>query len=491
MFEVAELGLAITRKEFDSRAPQLHLGLLQAQQALRGTRHTVLILLAGVEGAGKGELVSRLHEWLDTKGIQTSAFWNETDEERLRPRHWRFWRAMPARGKIGIMFGSWYTKPLAERVYDEIDDNELVRRLQEINEFEALLRNDGVILVKLWFHMPADKVQKQLERDTKNDINKLRISPYTKRFARYFDKFLHAAQLTIRTTDDACPWHIIEATDGHYRDLTAGQIVLDVMTQHLDSKAASTADKTLLTAAPATEQTSALAGVDLTQQLDDASYQRRLRKWQVELHELAWRAHERGQSVVVVFEGWDGAGKGSTIQRMIKAIDARLFQVITTGVPTDEEQAHHYLWRFWRHVPMPGYFTIYDRSWYGRVLVERVENLATAAEWQRAYDEINFFEEQLTAHGILVLKFWLHISPEEQLRRFEAREASPEKNHKMTAEDWRNRAKRKDYELAVNDMLAHTSTGVAQWHLVAAEDKQFARVEVLKILSKALRQEMK
>jgi AMP-polyphosphate phosphotransferase len=492
MFEVAELGLAITREEFEARAPQLHLRLLEAQRALRNSRHTVLILLSGVEGAGKGELVSRLYEWFDSKGIQTSAFWDETDEERLRPRFWRFWRAMPPRGNIGIMFGSWYTEPLTESVYGEMDDVEFASRLQEINEFENLLRSDGVIIIKLWFHMPADKVQRQLKKDEKNHIKKLRISPYTKRFARYFDKFLHAAQTALRITDNNdSPWHVIEATDSNYRDLTAGQVILDMLSEHLDAKPKAGSDsKPKAISEETTAQVPALDTVDLSQQLDDITYERKLKKWQGTLHELAWRAHEQRKSVVVVFEGWDAAGKGSTIRRLIKAIDARLFRLITTGAPTDEEAAHHYLWRFWRHVPMPGYFTLYDRSWYGRVLVERVNKLATTDEWQRAYDEINLFEQQLADHGILVLKFWLHVSPQEQLRRFEARENNPEKNHKLTEDDWRNRDKRKDYEHAINDMVARTDTGYAPWHLIAAEDKQFARIEVLKILSKALKGEL-
>jgi polyphosphate:AMP phosphotransferase len=493
MFEVAELGLTISTEEFEAMAPQLNVRLLDAQRLLRISRHTVLILLSGVEGAGKGELVSRLYEWLDSKGVETSAFWDETDEENLRPRFWRFWRAMPPRGSIGIMFGSWYTEPFMERVFENISEAEFERRLQEINEFESLLRNDGVIIIKLWFHMPLSKVEKQLEKDEKKHIKKLRISPYTKRFARYFDKFLHAAQTVIRQTDDIeSPWHIIEATDSHYRDLTAGQIILDAITAHLDNKAKPVEAKPPIIEAGKREQAPAILDtIDLTQQLSEETYQRKLRKWQGELHQLAWRAHAARKSVVVVFEGWDAAGKGSTIRRLIKAIDARLFRLISTGAPTDEEAAHHYLWRFWRHVPLPGYFTIYDRSWYGRVLVERVEKLASNAEWQRAYDEINLFEEQLTEHGIVVLKFWLHVSPQEQLRRFEARENSPEKNHKLTEDDWRNRSKRREYELAVNAMVAHTSTATAPWHLIAAEDKQFARIEVLKILSKALKEELK
>ena len=494
MFEVAELGLAISREEFAGRAPLLNLKLLEAQRALRSSRHTVLILLSGVDGAGKGALVARLHEWLDTKFIQTSAFWNETDEERLRPRYWRFWRAMPARGTIGIMFGSWYTAPLVERISGNIDEAEFERQLQEINDYESLLRSDGVIIIKLWFHMAADIVQKQLAKDEKSHIKKLRISPYTKRFARYFGKFLQASQTAIRATDNnESPWHVIEATDRYYRDLTAGQIVLDMLTRQLEASAKPAPVETKQKAVRINKslQPTILDSVNLAQQLDDASYERKLRKWLGELPKLAWAAHAQRKSVVVVFEGWDAAGKGSTIERVIRGIDPRLLKLITTGVPSDEEIAHPYLWRFWRHIPMPGYFTLYDRSWYGRVLVERVDKLATVDEWQRAYNEINLFEQQLTEHGIVVLKFWLHISPQEQLRRFEARENTPEKNHKLTEDDWRNRGKRKDYELAVNDMVAHTSTDAAPWHLVAAEDKQFARIEVLKILSKTLKAALK
>jgi polyphosphate kinase 2 (PPK2 family) len=205
-----------------------------------------------------------------------------------------------------------------------------------------------------------------------------------------------------------------------------------------------------------------------------------LDEYQSQLNNLAWQAREARLFTVAVFEGWDAAGKGGAIRRVTQAVDARLYQAITVGAPTDEERAHHYLWRFWRHLPRAGFMTIYDRSWYGRVLVERVEGFARPDEWRRSYLEINDFEEQLVDHGVVLMKFWLHISKEEQLRRFREREQVAWKQHKITPEDWRNRERWDDYRLAVDEMVARTSTEYAPWDLVAANDKRFARIEVLR-----------
>jgi len=226
--------------------------------------------------------------------------------------------------------------------------------------------------------------------------------------------------------------------------------------------------------------------VDLSVGLEDDEYKPRLKAAQKRLNRLTWAAWNQRRSLVAVFEGWDAGGKGGAIRRATEAMDARLYRVISVAAPTDEERAHHYLWRFWRQLPRDGYATLYDRSWYGRVLVERVEGLASEAQWSRAYAEINDFEEQLAEHGTAVVKFWLHISPEEQLRRFREREITPWKQHKITDEDWRNREKWADYERAVNDMVAHTSTAHAPWVLVPGDDKYYARVMIVERLCEAL-----
>jgi polyphosphate kinase 2 (PPK2 family) len=227
--------------------------------------------------------------------------------------------------------------------------------------------------------------------------------------------------------------------------------------------------------------------VDLSLALEKDEYKQKLAKYQDKLQDLAWQAYRQDRSVVAVFEGWDAAGKGSAIRRVTAAMDPRLYRLVQFAAPTDEEKAHHYLWRFWRQLQRDGRTTFFDRSWYGRVLVERVENFAREDEWYRAYSEINQFERQLVKHGCIVLKFWIHISKDEQERRFKARETEPHKQHKITEEDWRNREKWHEYELAVDQMVSHTSTSYAPWTLVAGNNKPYARVQILKTFCKAMK----
>ena len=500
MFEVAEIGQKMDKALFTTKARELQTSLLRVQQALSKSPYAAIILISGVEGAGKGEVVNRLNEWFDSRGVETSAFWDQTDEQRQRPHYWRFWRALPARGRIGLMFGSWYTQPIVERAFDRIDEGEYKRRLQEIVEFEQMLTDDGVLLIKLWFHLKKSKVEKQLKEDERNPHAYLSQTPWNKRYSKQFDRFAEVSEVAIRTTDvGSAPWHVIESADKHHRDYTAGALILEHMEQKLAPLLEAPKPKARKSAsavkAPAAKKAvsgkgkklpTVLDSVDLEKQLDVNAYANKLQKWQQELNRLSWLARKQQRSLVLMFEGWDAAGKGSTIRRITQSIDARLYKVISTAAPTDEEAAHHYLWRFWRHIPLAGYVSIYDRSWYGRVLVERVEKFAREDEWKRAYAEINHFEKQLVDSGIILVKFWLHISPEEQYRRFKEREQTPWKYYKITEEDWRNRDKWQDYKLAVNDMVAHTSTTLAPWHLIGANDKKFARVEVLKTICKTL-----
>jgi len=232
--------------------------------------------------------------------------------------------------------------------------------------------------------------------------------------------------------------------------------------------------------APPTSQQTLLGQVDLDLALERDAYKSKLSKYQLRLQDLIWKAYGQRRSLVAVFEGWDAAGKGSAIRRVTRAMDPRLFHLVQFAAPTDEEKARHYLWRFWRQLERDGRTTIFDRSWYGRVLVERVEGFAGENEWRRAYAEINQFEAELVNHGSIVTKFWLHISPEEQLARFRERETSPHKQHKITEEDWRNRDKWDLYEHAVDDMITRTSTTRAPWNIIAANDKRYARIQILK-----------
>lgn len=477
MFEAVELGQKLSREEFAAREPELRTRLLAAQRALREKDVPVIVIVSGVEGAGKGAVVDRLNKWLDTRDIRTHAFWDETDEERERPRYWRFWRTLPPRGYLSILFGSWYTRPIVARALGEISDPHFDRELARIADFERMLTADGALLVKLWFHLTR-KAQKKRLRDDPKRASALEADRVARRYSKLYDTFREVSERAIRATDTGlCPWHLIEAQNRRFRDLTAGRTVLAALEQRLESGPPAVEAGTSTFGLKGTG--SVLETVDLEQTLDEEGYKIQIEELQSRFYRLAWQAHAKKISTVAVFEGWDAAGKGSAIRRVSGAVDARLCRVISIAAPTDEERAHHYLWRFWRHLPRDGAITIFDRSWYGRVLVERVEGFASEADWGRSYREITAFEEQLAAHGTVVLKFWIHISPEEQLRRFHEREKIPWKQHKITEEDWRNREKGPEYEAAVNEMVTRTSTVAAPWTLIAGSDKKHARVSIL------------
>ena len=506
MFEAAELGQTITPRSYDARLPDLRSRLLNAHLELRARKFSVIIIISGADGACKGELVHRLNEWLDPRGVATHAFWEASDEERERPEFWRFWRAMPGRGRVGIFFGSWYTQPIIRRVFGKARGVQFDAALDRIVDFERMLTDDGALIVKLWLHLPKKEQKRRLRKLEEEG----RLAPDDWKHYKLYDKFTGVSERALRRTDTAhAPWHVIEATDRRYRELTTAQILVTALEQRLQDvpptvkvipKAAPAAVAPATNAPAAADATalpkpaeggpgradSILSHLDLSRKLTEAAYDRQLAEQQVRLSKLVWTARRKGVSMVLMFEGWDAAGKGSAIRRVTQAMDPRLYRVVGVAAPTDEERAQHYLWRFWRHLPRAGYTTIFDRSWYGRVLVERVEGFAKPAEWGRAYAEINAFEEQLAAHGIVLGKFWVHISPAEQLRRFNERQTIAYKQYKITEEDWRNREKWPAYQLAVDDMVAHCSTEFAPWTLVAGDDKKFARVQILKTIVQRL-----
>ncbi len=481
MFETVELDRKVSKDAFKATESSLRTQLLAMQEAIREANIPVILIVSGVEGAGKSEVINRLNKWLDARGIETNAFWDETDEERERPRLWRFWRTLPARGKLGIMFGSWYTQPIVEYAFGKSSEIEFEHQLQRVNELERTLTLDGALVVKLWFHITAKTQHKRL----KKKFSGRNAKSLEQKFAKHYDQFKAVSENAIRITDTGLsPWHLVEAEDKRYRDLRAAQILLESVSHRINAapQVDLTSGESWVAETNYEPNVTVLDKVPLDLCLTEQEYAEQLKTQQTRLQELAWKARNQRRSVVLVFEGWDAAGKGGAIRRVTSAVDARLFRVISIAAPTDEEKGHHYLWRFWRHVPRSGYLTIYDRSWYGRVLVERVEGFAKQVEWRRSFQEINDFEGQLNESGIILNKYWLHISQEEQLRRFKEREQIPWKQHKITEEDWRNRESWDKYRFAVNDMVTHTSTSFAPWHIIPANDKRFARVQVLRTL---------
>ena len=493
MFETAELGRSVSKEEFEAQEPRLRLQLLEAQRALQTAGVPVIVLFAGADGAGKGETVKRLMEWLDTRGVDTHAFGGPTDEERERPRWWRYWMRLPPRGRIGVFFGSWYSEPLVERAFGRLSRARYDRVLSEIASFEQMLAEDGALVVKLWIHLSEKGLRRRLRRLEEDPATSWKVTRADWKHFRKYRRYIEASEHAIRRTDTSlAPWVLVEASDERYRDLMAGRTLLERIRARLaeaPAARAQAAPKGSPAPPPArTKQASLtiLDRVDLKKRLSDREYEKRLEDAQGRVGRLVRAAFEKKRSSVVVFEGWDAAGKGGAIRRLTAAMDPRTYRVISVAAPTDEEKAHHYLWRFWRHVPRAGYVTVYDRSWYGRVLVERVEGFARPDEWSRAYLEVNDFENQLAGHGIVLAKYWLHVDAEEQLRRFHEREKLAWKRHKIGPEDWRNREKWDAYEAAVEDMIARTSTTQAPWTLVPANDKRVARVRVLETFCRTL-----
>ena len=490
MFESASLEHRVGKATYQREQARLRAALLDAQFELRAdSRFPVLILIAGVEGAGKGETVNLLNEWMDPRHIQTTAFGPPSVEEAERPAHWRFWRALPPKGKIGIFFGAWHTMPIVQRVMGEIDDGEFANAMGEVQRLEKMLCDEGVLLVKYWFHLSKEQQRRRLKSLEKDPDTRWRVTETEWAYFKLYDRFVEVCEPFVRQTSTAqAPWIVVPAADPRYRALAVGRHLLAAMRQRLDEKPAAAA--AVAERAPplpaAGDRLTVLTALRLDQPMSKDAYGRELEKWQGRLSLAARDPRFKALSVVAVFEGNDGAGKGGTIRRVTRALDARYYENIPVAAPTEEERAQPYLWRFWRRLPRRGHFALFDRSWYGRVLVERVEGLCTEADWMRAYGEINDFEHSLVQHRVVVAKFWLAITKDEQFRRFKQRETVAFKRFKITDEDWRNREKWDAYETAVCDMVDRTSTAATPWTLVEANNKYHARIKVLKTLCEAV-----
>jgi polyphosphate:AMP phosphotransferase len=490
MFESAELGHKIDKATYAREEPKLREALLNAQYDLaKAAKFPVIIVIGGVDGAGKGETVNLLNEWMDPRHIHTHAFPEPSDEERERPRMWRFWRALPPKGKFGILFGAWHTEPIVKRVMREIGTAELELEIDEIVRFEKMLIDEGALLIKIWFHLSKPRQRKRLKALEKDPKTRWRVTDTDWERFKVYDRFRKISEYYLRhTSTGEAPWTVVEGEDARYRSLTVGKLLLAAMRERLDPKAPHRVAEKAPPLLPAIDKRDVLGSLDLSQSLPKKKYDAQLEKWQGRLNLLSRDPRFKRLSVTILFEGSDAAGKGGAIRRITGALDARQYQGIPIAAPTEEERAQPYLWRFWRHLPRRGRFTIYDRSWYGRVLVERVEGYCQEADWMRAYSEINDFEEQLVNNNTVLVKFWLQIGKAEQLKRFKLREKTSFKRFKITDEDWRNRKKWDAYVVAADDMIERTSTSIAPWTLVEANDKFHARIKVIKTLVKAIEQ---
>lgn len=484
MFEEAEKDPALDDKQFKKLEDALRTELLVEQyRVLKQGERTILIVVAGLDGAGKGATVNLLNEWLDPRHVRTLAFAEPNRHEAERPAMWRYWNAMPAKGETGIVFGSWYAPMLAEARRADPDPVALESMAAAIVRFESMLAADGVEVVKLWFHLSREAQQERCERLLADPDTAWRVSEADLQVRRDFDRLRLAGETIISATHTkAAPWLIIPSADENWRIVATARTVLQAF-RHPPQV------PPVETLAPIRLE-DRFAGLDYSSKLAKNEYEQRFMRATARVGRAVRRPEFRDRALVLVFEGDDAAGKGGAIRRLARSMDARQYSIIPIAAPTDEEKARPYLWRFWRHVPARGRVAIFDRSWYGRVLVERVEEFAQPADWQRAYGEIQDFEAQLVAHGAILLKFWLTISPAEQLKRFRAREKTPFKSFKITDEDWRNREKAPEYRKAATEMLSRTHAPDAPWHVVATDDKRYARVCIMEAVAQALEDDM-
>ncbi|MDR2104773.1 MAG: polyphosphate:AMP phosphotransferase [Deferribacteraceae bacterium] len=486
MFELAEQSVSIDKNEYNRRLNELRTTLFNTQLKLIEEKIPVLILIDGMPGAGRGELINLLNEWMDSKHIKNRTFWKLSGETKQKPEYWRYWNVIPARSEIGLFFGGWYQAAAKRFLNGKSSEIQFEKEMNTAVRFEKTLSEDGMLIIKLWLHLSGDNYHKILKKrggktdPLSGDKHNSRIS---------CSNILKAYEKAIRITDTAAArWYIIDSHNANQRNIAVLELLISVISNAIKQKKDKQQEAQSELVSPLPEHV--LSKVNLDQKIE-GDYNKLLKKYKEAINCLTLKAYEKGISTVILFEGWDAAGKGGAIRRLTSAIDARIRQTIQIAAPTDEERARHYLWRFWRHIPQAGHVTIYDRSWYGRVLVERVEKLASVAEFSRAFEEINHFESQLVEGGCLLIKFWMHISQDEQLRRFKQREELEWKNYKITSEDWRNREKAEDYFAATDDMLVRTSTEIAPWRIIPANDKHYARIEIMRIVCNELKRVLK
>lgn len=490
MLNTLNLELSLDKESYKTQTEALMRELRSLQQICWEKKLPVIIVLEGWAAAGKGSLVKKMVSYMDPRGFKVIPVWPPTEQELLYPFMWRFWQEFPGYGKIGIFYHSWYTHVLEDRLFERLPSANVAMAMRQINAFERQMIDDGAAIAKFWIHLSKKELKRRLKKATNDELEAWRVRPEDWEQAKNYDTYSsYAEEMVIHTSTGVVPWTLVEGDDKRWCRVK----VLSKMVSTIKETLGRLEVQPPPIFTPPQEHLEPtdpqpLAAVNLSLSLSEDDYKEQLREQQVRLGKMQQMIFEKQIPVLAIFEGWDAAGKGGAIKRLTDILDPRSYEVHAFAAPTDEEKVHHYLWRFWRKLPQAGKIGVFDRSWYGRVLVERIEGFASERQWRRAYREINEFEEQLTTAGYILLKFWLHIDPDTQLERFTERENNPFKKYKLTDEDWRNREKWSCYEVAVNQMVHRTNTPRAPWTLVSGNDKYYARVQVAQTVADAIAQ---
>ena len=492
MLEAIDLDSTLDKKKYAEHYTKLSGELRTLQRRCYEKEIPVIILFEGWDVSGKGEAINRVVKRLDPRGVQIHTTFEPTEPEKLFPFLHHFWLRLPEDGDIVIFDRSWYRRILSARAKKLMSQRERFQTYEEIRQFERQLIDHGTVFVKFWLHIGKKEQARRLKKIAGDKFERWRIGHFQGSRKQQYERYAAGFEEVFeRTSTHYAPWTIVPATDRRYCVIEVLETICDNLAGALRSrrgrqKAAATQVGAVERPRVLDEQPVVLKKVDMAREMSKDQYLLELKEQRLRIRENEFEIFRHRIPVVVPYEGWDASGKGGNIKRVTEALDSRGYSVIPIAGPRGAEKDHHYLWRFWKEVPKAGHLAIFDRSWYGRVLVERVEGLASAKAWKRAYQEIKEFESQLANFGTVLIKFWIHITIEGQLARFKERKRDKYKRFKLTDDDWRNREKWPAYERAVSDMLLKTSTTYAPWTVIEGNCKYFARVKTLKTINDAL-----
>lgn len=469
------------KEELKTRLSDARSQLYDLQMKIKEHKVPVLALFEGWGTAGKGSTIGKVIRNIDPRFFKVVTMSEPTAEEQRYPFLYRYFKHIPEQGKFTFLDSGWMEQICRERLEEKTDEKEYGSRIESIRRFERQLTDNGYLVLKFFMHIDQEEQKKREERLLEHKDTRWRVSEFDRWENAHYKKCVKVFSRYMSDTNaSTSPWYIIDASERKWAELQVLETMISNIQVALQNQAHSVP---ILQNVFPLEQIPRLSEIELKdKELEEAEYKTELKKLQSELGELHNRLYRKRIPVIITYEGWDAAGKGGNIKRITEALDPRGYEVHPIASPEPHEKARHYMWRFWTRLPKSGHIAIFDRTWYGRVMVERLEGFCSENDWRRAYNEINEFEKELKEWGAVIIKFWVQIDKDTQLERFEERQNTPEKQWKITDEDWRNREKWDDYEVAVDEMLQKTNTSFAPWHVLESVDKKYARIKALKIV---------
>lgn len=465
-------------EEMERRLQAARTTLAAKQIAVKEQKLPVLVLIEGWGAAGKGSVLGKIIRNMDPRFFKVAAMKEATEEEGRKPFLYRHFVKIPQAGKFMFFDGGWMDEVTKEYLHGDLKEEKYRERIVSIRRFERQLTDNGYLVMKFFFQIDEKEQRKRLEDLLQEKNTKWRVGQDDLWQNKNYDKCLQVYDRYLEDTNQStAPWYLIDSKSKKWAELQ----MLEILIKGIDTALMNSSHAVPILQNPfKLKSMPKLAEISLDKSLTETEYREQLKACQNRLRELHNELYRKKIPVIIAYEGWDAAGKGGNIKRIAAALDPRGYEVHPIASPEPHEKARHYLWRFWNRLPKDGHIAIFDRTWYGRVMVERLEGFCSENDWQRAYNEINEFEKELSDWGAVVVKFWVQIDKDTQLERFTLRQNTPEKQWKITDEDWRNREKWDLYEDAVNEMLQKTSTSFAPWFVLESNDKKYARIKALK-----------